>query len=281
MTLQERLQDFKKTGFTVFPKALDDEWVQAMRRRYSELQDRTPSFGQPPPGAFTDLLELEPQLSLRAITIPEVLDFAEALIGPYVQLESITALDNPSQPIENARGKVSGWHRDMFGQFPEDGHYHRPLLFNAMIYLQDLTESSGPLRVIPGSHCAALSLQGDQLNRAHPDEQVLCPRAGDVVLFHSSLLHTGSPNTSGAPRIFFCVTYNHAWLKYRANYSGPRVQALIHHAHQTRDRRLLRLLGIDDQLFHRANSGYVVPDEEMWQRWTEEDELQRRRAERP
>ena len=46
---------------------------------------------------------------------------------------------------EKARGKASGYHRDRWGRMP-NGNYERPLAFNAITYLQDLTDDNGPVR---------------------------------------------------------------------------------------------------------------------------------------
>ena len=106
---------------------------------------------------------------------------------------------------------------------------------------------------------------------AYPEEKVIYLKSGDVVMFHCSMLHAGSPNTSSKPRYIYIITYNHSWLKYRGNYNGPNAQAIIEFARKEKNRRLLRLLGEDDLLFSRANSGYQLPDEQMWERWIDED----------
>ena len=269
-TLSEHLRDFHEQGFTVFPGILDSDWVRQMRDKHIEFAERAPLVGDATPFIFTDILELEPQLTLSAITIPAVLDFAEMLIGPYVQLESITYVGFPPLPKKH-RGEPGGWHRDMFASFPQDGVYERPLLFNAIAYLEGLTEENGPLRVVPGSHRRALGVETGDAQKPRADEVLVYPQPGDLVMFHCGLLHSGTANASDDVRYFFCMTYNHAWLKYRANYNGPNCRAIIEDARRRNDRRLLRLLGEDDQLFTRANSGYNEPDEKKWELWREED----------
>ena len=65
---------------------------------------------------------------------------------------------------------------------------------------------------------------------------------------------------------------NHSWLKHRANYSGPISEAVKARARATGNRRLLRLLGEDENVFvRRANSGFMQPDELMWEQWIAED----------
>jgi len=268
--LTEHLHEFKTQGFTIFPGILDVAWAREMRDRHAEFTRRTPALGDTGRIAFVDILELEPQLTLPAITIPAVLDFAEMIIGPYVQLESITYTGFPPLGKEY-KGLPGGWHRDMFASFPQEGVYQRPMLFNAIAYLDGLTDDNGPLRIIPGSHMRALRVAEGAAQEPSQEEILVYPQPGDLVMFHCSLLHSGTANASDDIRYFFCITYNHAWLKYRANYNGPNCQAIIEDARQRNDRRLLRLLGVDDKLFRRANSGYTIPDEEKWVQWCAED----------
>ena len=268
-SLEEHLAEFKRDGFTLFPRMLDPGWIREMRDGFEELEGRVPNADGSRPAAITNLLEHKPEPVLRALSNERLLDFAEMLVGPHVQLESITFRRTPPQPEQD--GAALGFHRDMFAFFPEDGVYHRPLLFNALSYLQDLTDETGPLRIIPGSHMRALRLSPEEARRPHPEEVIVYPRAGDTAVFHCSMLHSGSPNRSSDYRYLFFLTFNHSWLKHRANYQGPVSQAVIAGARARNDRRLLRLLGVDDRFTQRANCGFLEPDEENWQRWMEED----------
>ena len=268
-SLEEHLAEFKRDGFTLFPRMLDPAWIREMRDGFEELEGRVPNADGSRPAAITDLLEHKPEPVLRALSNERLLNFAEMLVGPHVQLESITFRRTPPQPEQD--GAALGFHRDMFAFFPEDGVYHRPLLFNALSYLQDLTDETGPLRIIPGSHMRALRLSPEEARRPHPEEVIVYPRAGDTAVFHCSILHSGSPNRSSDYRYLFFLTFNHSWLKHRANYRGPVSQAVIAGARARNDRRLLRLLGVDDQFAQRANCGFLEPDEENWTRWIAQD----------
>ena len=268
-SLEEHLAEFKRDGFTLFPRMLDPAWIREMRDGFEELEGRVPNADGSRPSAITDLLEHKPEPVLRALSNERLLDFAEMVVGPHVQLESITFRRTPPQPEQD--GAALGFHRDMFAFFPEDGVYHRPLLFNALSYLQDLTDETGPLRIIPGSHMRALRMSPEEARRPHPEEVIVYPRAGDTAVFHCSMLHSGSPNRSSDYRYLFFLTFNHSWLKHRANYRGPVSQAVIAGARARNDRRLLRLLGVDDQFAQRANCGFLEPDEENWKRWIAED----------
>ena len=268
-SLDEHFAEFKRDGFTLFPKMLDADWVQEMRAAFDEIGARIPTADGSRPSVLVDVLEHKPELVLPALANERLLDFAEMVVGPHVQLESITFRRTP--PETSADGDALGFHRDMFAFFPEDGVYHRPLLFNALSYLQDLTDETGPLRIIPGSHMRAMRMTREEARRPHPAEVIVYPQAGDTAVFHCSMLHSGTPNRSSDYRYLFFLTLNHSWLKQRANYQGPVSQAVIAQARARNDRRMLRLLGVDDQFARRANCGFLEPDEENWKRWIADD----------
>lgn len=81
----------------------------------------------------------------------------------------------------------------------------------------------------------------------------------------------GSPNLSEGKRYFFSCFYNISWLRHTDTYDGPNCRSLKAWAKQRKDRRALRLLGVDTQLQQRANSGFQEPDEISWAKWIEED----------
>jgi len=269
--MEDRLEQYKRDGFTLFEGAYDETQMQAWR----EEQDRLEEVSVGPSSQsrnwwFGNMLERAPHLMWPAVCNPMVLDFMERVVGPFVQLDNLTLAAFPPQEKEGPEAKKCAWHRDRWGHMPT-GQYERPLSFNAICYLQDLTDASGPLRVIRGSHIDPVALSGDEPSQPHPDEELLYLKAGDLVLTHSCLLHSGTPNTSGAKRYFFSVYYNISWLKHTDTFEGPNCRQLIDWASSRNDHRSLRLLGRDAHLQARANSGFQVGDEERWAGWLQAD----------
>lgn len=264
-SIEAHLEEYKEHGFTVFLGVYDDATMQSWREEHQRLCAIYDQWW------FGNMLEYAPRLMLPAVANPAILDFAEQVMGPSVQLDNLTLAGFQSVPAEQAAGKVSGWHRDRWGQVPRSAAFERPLAINAICYLQDLTDEFGPLRVIPGSHRRPITIPPDERNRPHPEERLIHMRAGDVVVTHNYLIHSGTPNTSGNVRYFFSVYYNLTWLKHTDNHGGPRTQALLQEARKRHDRRLMRLLGVDEQLQARANSGFLFPDEQRWAEWAAED----------
>ncbi len=271
--LAGRIAEFKEQGYTLFENVYDrvlmDKWIA----KHTELQENgvRSNVGHPV-WWFKDTTEHAPTLMLPAVANPLILDFAERIMGPCVQLDNLTLAGFPSVAADTVVGKTSGWHRDRWGQVPRGETYERPHAINAICYLQDLTPEYGPLRVIPGSHRKPMILPPDQRSLPHPDEVVIPMKAGDVVVIHNCLIHSGTPNTSGKTRYFFSIFYNLTWLKVTDNHNGPNVQQIIANAKERNDLRTMRLFGVDPNLEKRANSGFLDWDEERWEQWIQEEQ---------
>ena len=220
--MEARLEEYKQQGFTVFEGVYAEDRMQPWRDEILRLEASSKDI--PAQSArgwwFGNMLERSPALMWPTVSNPLLLDFAERVVGPFVQLDNLTLAAFPSVVREEAAGTTSGWHRDRWAHMPS-GHYERPTAWNCICYLQDLSDEYGPLRVIPGSHIEPVALAEDERKRPHPDEVVLYPKAGDVVFTHNGLLHSGTPNTSGKRRFFFSVYYNTSWFKQTDTMGGP------------------------------------------------------------
>ena len=237
--MNDRLESYQRDGFTVFAGAYDESQMQPWR----DEQDRLESVSTGPHAPnrswwFGNMLERAPHLMWPVVANPLILDFAEEVVGPFVQLDNLTLAAFPPMNATAAEGGCS-WHRDRWGHMPT-GQYDRPLAINAICYLQDLPERSGPLRIIPASHINPVAMSETERSKPHPDEELLYLEAGDVVLTHNGLLHSGTANTSNAKRYFFSVYYNISWLKYTDTFDGPNCRQLIAWARERNDHRALR-----------------------------------------
>ena len=269
--MTDRLAQYRRDGYTVFKGAYNQTQMQPWRDEQDRLENvSTGPYAQKSSFWFGNMLERAPHLMWPVVANPLVLDFAEQVVGPFVQLDNLTLAAFPTKDPEDPDAQKCGWHRDRWAHMPT-GQYDRPLSMNAICYLQDLTDESGPLRVITGSHSTPVTMDEEQRSKPHPDEELLYLKAGDLVLTHSGLLHSGTPNISGAKRYFFSVYYNISWLKYTDTFDGPNCRQLIAWARARNDHRALRLLGQDDHLQARGNSGFMEPDEDSWAQWAAAD----------
>ncbi len=265
-TLDQRLEAYKTDGFTIFEKVFDETQMDLWKEKHQELS--TAHNGQT---WFGNTLELVPELMWPAVSHPTILEFIEKVMGPFVQLDNLTLAAFPSIEPEKADGRVSGWHRDRWAHVPFTDAYHRPNAINAISYLQDLTDEFGPLRVIVGSHRKSITIEDAGRGIPHPEETIIHMKAGDVVITHNGLIHSGTPNTSGQLRYFFSIYYNLTWLKHTDHHTGPHTQKLLADAKEANNHQLMRLLGVDEQLQPRCNSGFLQSDEERWEAWAAAD----------
>jgi len=112
-------------------------------------------------------------------------------------------------------GSRTGWHRDT-----RYWCFTRPELVNAWLALDAESPGNGALRAVPGSHRLDLPLErmDDALFlRDDPSNQDLLTNAvslnllpGDVLLFHSHLLHAAGNNRTSAVKHSLVFTYRAA-----------------------------------------------------------------------
>lgn len=136
-------------------------------------------------------LEVEPAF-LPCLEHPYVMSAVAQLLGGDVVLGAFRGRD------PRAGSGQQGFHADFASPVPPDGQ----CLANAFWILDDMDESNGATRVIPGTHrIGRLPPKGWTRREArHPEQRSINARAGDVLVFSAHLWHAGSENRSGASR---------------------------------------------------------------------------------
>ncbi|MDV6011205.1 phytanoyl-CoA dioxygenase family protein [Haloechinothrix sp. LS1_15] len=222
------------------------------------------------PVVVGDLLERYPRAILKVVAHRAILGLADSILGPFVQLDSVVLHTSEPRSPEYYNGVVC-WHRDRFGSFPV-GTFTRPLAVIVFVYLQDMDLKTGPLRVIPGSHRNPVEIATTELTEPHSQERIVSCSPGDVVVIHNNLLHSGTHNVSEDERRFLGVSYTLSCMGSRHDtFDGPNCRALLETARRMHDRRLMRLLGDDDQILTRQNTGFTTAHT-GWDEWREEDQ---------
>ncbi|MBI2504163.1 MAG: phytanoyl-CoA dioxygenase family protein [Candidatus Latescibacteria bacterium] len=220
---------YQSQGFLVVPSLVSAGEVESLVQHGMDILHgavQVPGVEPPPPGAtlgqllkrFTrvHMLHRHDQPSERFLLHPRVLDVLEALIGPDVlSLQTMLFYNPPSLGGQ-------GWHQDAYyiTTYPET-------LIGAWLALDRADEENGCLWVVPGSHRepiypdaqrgslihtegAFADLQiveqtsnlDDALNTLsqvaakYPPPVPVVVEPGDVVFFHSHLLHRSHPNRS-------------------------------------------------------------------------------------
>lgn len=118
--------------------------------------------------------------------------------------------------------KVGGaweWHQD-YGYWYKNGFLYPEAMVSVMLALTEATEENGCLQVLKGSHKMqrfehnfAGEQQGADLDFVNNAEKVselvyVALKPGDVVFFHSNLLHRSAANTSDQSRWSIISAYN-------------------------------------------------------------------------
>ena len=274
-TENKYLEQFQQTGYTILEGRIDLQTINIWKKSFHQLIQefdpiqRPSKYGLGKQIVMDNLVEHAPKIMLPAVTNPVILDFLELLMGPFVQLESLRI--NLTEPVaaEQLEAETRNWHRDMW-TIPVGwtSDYLPPNACNVLTYFQDIDKKIGPLRILPGSHRSENLVQNQF--QAQPNEHFIYARAGDVVVIHSALVHAASPNISGQPRYFMSRFYNKSYLPHRDQHTGPNVQQIIEAAQQQKDRRLMRLFGIDDLVLSRQMD-VTIPETKLWKMWVQED----------
>jgi hypothetical protein len=203
---------FQEEGFLIFPGLLVPEKRARYMAIFRELVERSKTMtapqggfnlapdaeGRPTPGVLHKVQGVcveEPRI-LDLAREPEILDRAESLLGPNIDM-----FGSKFFPMMVRGATSTGWH--------QDNHYFGTNSFRIIscaIYLEETDRENGCLRVVPRSHRTGelVSHTAGTGVYAHGawtevDESqavdVVCP-GGTVVFFSANLLHGARPNLS-------------------------------------------------------------------------------------
>ena len=178
-----------------------------------------------------------------------LLRFAEMVMGPAVQLDSMEFTGYPHRGEESntsglENGPVYGWHRDPFAvstnynahprvtsgetELAAPKPYSPPLACNILHYLQDMDDTTGQLRVLPGSHrdYSPVPTDPEQLQQPIPGEVLVNISAGDMIWTHCEILHAGTVNMSPLTRYFVSIYLTRSGLPHRDSFDNEQVHEL-------------------------------------------------------
>jgi ectoine hydroxylase-related dioxygenase (phytanoyl-CoA dioxygenase family) len=216
--LQIEATFFCKHGYLVIDDALTEAQVQRLR----SAVDRCFSLSDNPhtEGLRHRLLEVDREFHFLLDHEP-VMRRIEAILGTCVQLHSASAqFAKPGSPDQI-------WHRD--GPWPMDPrgtpYGSLPGQINCGYYLDELSEETGPIKLVPFSHRSASPAPNN--HDPLPDELAVYARPGQAVLFDGWLWHRRAANTGSKLRRVCLMCYQNAWMKSREPFDGPLVRELI------------------------------------------------------
>ncbi|MEC9095624.1 MAG: phytanoyl-CoA dioxygenase family protein [Planctomycetota bacterium] len=127
------------------------------------------------------------------------------------------------------------------------------LAVNVVWCLDDFKIDNGTLRVVPGTHLAGKLPQEalDNPEARHPDEELICTKAGSLIVMNAHLWHSGMNNGSSHPRRAL-----HAYYCRRDQPQQQFQQTMLSDASQQVASGLLRhILALDDAPLEAEKQG--------------------------
>ena len=245
----EELESLDRDGYLVRERVIEGEWLESLRsaidrmaeaewpeiRPYSEdnLPERT--WG----AILRHLLDKDATFH-ELIAWPPALSVARAMMGPLVRVRGmharITFAGEEPQDIP--------WHQHLrVVSEPLPPWFSQPHAIDCLIYLDELSDETGALSVIPGSH-RWLDREPPRLRyESLPDEQKLRIPAGSMVIIHANLWHRALPTLQGKRRMII-LSYTPCWLRESPHGGPPPRDGLTRDLAAEGDREIRELLGL-------------------------------------
>jgi ectoine hydroxylase-related dioxygenase (phytanoyl-CoA dioxygenase family) len=229
----------------VLPGLIPPDSLAALRRRVDELfleegADAGGEFKQEPGARRLANLVNKGAVFEQAILNSHILACMEHVLGPRYKLSSVNV--RSTDPHSDADQPL---HADS-GAIADDSGY---IVCNSVWMLDDFTPDNGATRFVPGSHlCRRLPEPG--FFHAHPEQQLVLGRAGDVCVMNAHMWHGGTANRTSAPRRAMHVYYTRSdqpQQQYQKRWLSPELQARL--APNAR-----RILALDDPLNDELSS---------------------------
>jgi len=215
-TVQDIVRAMARDGACIIRDVLPPERLRALRTDVMPWIDRTAPGLDDWAGRKT---KRTGGLIARCATVrelavnPLILGAANETLRPFcsrIQLnitQLITILPGQTaQPLHRDRFVWGG--DDSGGVIPEGIEPQ----FNGIWAVDDFTEENGATHVVPGSHKWSFNRQA---RREESVQAVM--KAGSVLLYNGTVIHSGGENRAATPRTALNITYSLAWLRQEEN----------------------------------------------------------------
>jgi len=207
MSRPEQIRHLEVEGYVVLPRLLDAAAIARIKKELAPAEMGHTSYSTNQTRSTTQPQWVSPAVA-ELIAFPPMIEFLTALLGPdIIFTRGFFQRTLPGSPgiALHTDGQPHG--SDLFGY---EGSC--PRLLRVLYYLDDLSPTRAPFRLVPRSH---LSFHADanpyQRYKSHPEEVTLVVPAGSAVVVPSLLLHGSHPNKDDAPRELVQLGYRPAW----------------------------------------------------------------------
>lgn len=128
--------------------------------------------------------------------------------------------------------------------------------------------------MIPRSHLGLPPTpEGEDRWLPHPQEALLDLHAGDLVVLHSDLIHSGTPNASDSVRLYTSTYLCRIGLPHRDDFDAEVIRRYIAEARASGDTRVLRFFG-------EASEQWLASQETGWAATAAREKAQREQRQR-
>lgn len=148
------------------------------------------------------------------VDLPSLMPILLSVVGEDVQLNQTHArLFPPGKTF------TAAWHSDLSNAIGIDLAHSHHFFVKVHYFFEDLRPDQGCLAFIPGSHSFPVDYPRPRIKDAETSPMVVkvVPKAGDLVLFNTHVLHMALDNDSPAVRKSLIYAYSHFWVKHYAN----------------------------------------------------------------
>jgi ectoine hydroxylase-related dioxygenase (phytanoyl-CoA dioxygenase family) len=244
----EQRQQLAERGYVVLKDFMTPAMLEGLRARVEELFE---AEGENAGSEFrleagtrrlANLVD-KGELFRQMVSMPEILEYVEAVIGPEFKLSSLNARSaNPHSESDQPL------HADMGGIADEHGYW----VCNTIWLLDDFTPDNGATRIVPGTHLLKKLPQDvlPDIFAPHENQELVLGKAGTVVVMNAHAWHGGTANRTGAPRRalhgFYCRS-DKPQQQYQKQLLRPETQRELTPA-------LRKVLALDDPLNDELSS---------------------------
>jgi ectoine hydroxylase-related dioxygenase (phytanoyl-CoA dioxygenase family) len=204
MITNEERERFLNDGYLVVEDVLQGDHLETIRETFDEAWEANGNQ----PCSQHELLRYQPFRDL--VEHPPIFDRHRAIFGNQTQLLQYDLL---RQGPRNETFPDRAWHRDF--AFPGD----TPLSINTILFIDDISDETGPTRVVPRSHLGTTGPSAEEVGRPIEGEVAVTCSAGTAIFINSAIWHTGGRNESDGLRRGIYLYYGYWWLK---RYDGDR-----------------------------------------------------------
>lgn len=212
------LKAFEADGFLLRPAFFQGAELEALRAGIdavaaAELRQRAtaPGASRRFGGLFVrQLMDLHPTFHMFLDCAP-LLGVARAMLGPQVWIrDTVARVTQPGDPNQETEWH---FHQRVVPQ-PLPPWFPFPHIVDALVYLDDLDDATGPLCVVPGTHKQIHERVAEECYAELPGQVKLNVPAGSVVFIHGNLWHRAMPTLpAGSRRRLVIVGFAPVWMK--------------------------------------------------------------------